>query len=226
MKKSVKRTSSRIAGSRKRSSKSRVQRSSSRIAGQRKHTKSRASRKPLEHALAAFAALAKRERLRWYVFGAQAVGFHGFTRASLDLDITIDLGERPLAPLLAKLARAGFAARFSDDAFIAATRVVPMTHTATRLPIDLVLAGPGLEQMFLDRVETRAVGRDAIPVLRIEDLIVTKVLASRPKDLEDVRELLAIATIRHEEVEPLLSMIEQALERGDLVSLYRRLRAA
>jgi hypothetical protein len=34
------------------------------------------------------------------VFGAQAVAFHGSSRATADLDITLDLGERPLAPFV------------------------------------------------------------------------------------------------------------------------------
>lgn len=160
------------------------------------------------------------------MFGAQAVNLHGFPRATADLDLTIDLGSLTPRALITALDHAGFSARFADDGFIAATRVIPVVHRATALPIDLVLAGPGLEQQFLDEVQLRPVGGRQVPVLSPENLIVTKLLASRPKDLEDVRELLANhgATLNHTRIGELLELLEEALGQSDLVSVYSRLR--
>lgn len=175
--------------------------------------------------LVAFAGLAKRERLRWYLFGAQAVAVYGVQRASADLDITIDLGDRTLDDLAEPFARAGFAARFADRAFAAATRVFPVVHTASSWPIDLVLAGPGLEQEFLARARGHTVARTRISVLSPEDLIVTKLLAQRPKDLEDVRGLVRkVATLDHAQIVKTLARLEAALDRSDLRPLYAKLR--
>ncbi|MEO6772531.1 MAG: DUF6036 family nucleotidyltransferase [Kofleriaceae bacterium] len=178
-----------------------------------------------EAALVAFASLAKRLGLRWYVFGAQAVNLHGFPRTTADLDLTIELGDRSIEQVMAALIKAGFLPRFADAAFIASTRVIPVVHGASAFPIDLVLAGPGLEERFLDEVVLRKVGRSSIPLLSVENLIVTKLLAARPKDLEDVRELIAIRDVDHAKVEELLSILEAALDQSDLRPLYRRLRA-
>jgi len=180
-----------------------------------------------EVALVAFADLAKRLGLRWYVFGAQAVNIHGVPRATADLDLTIDLPQGPTSSFLRALEAAGFTARFSDPEFVAATRVLPVVHRASALPIDLVLAGPGLEQRFLEELHIEKIGRRAIPVLSPENLVVTKLLAGRAKDLEDVRELLARrrATIDHVHVEGLLSQLEAALDQHDLLPLYRKLRS-
>lgn len=177
-------------------------------------------------ALVAFADLAERLRLRWYVFGAQAVNLHGFPRATADLDLTIDLGTLAPRALVAELDKAGFSARFADEEFIAATRVIPIVHRASKLPIDLVIAGPGLEQQFLDEVQLQRIGNRRIPVLSPENLIVTKLLAARPKDLEDVRELIASrgSSLDHERIGELLALLERALDQSDLVPLYRRLR--
>lgn len=180
-----------------------------------------------EAALVAFAQLAEKLRIRWYVFGAHAVNFHGFARATADLDLTIELGELALAKLIAKLRSVGFSPRFADEAFIATTRVIPVVHLATKLPIDLVLAGPGLEQKFFDEIEVRRIAKRDIPVLSLENLIVTKLLAGRVKDLEDIRELVAIhkGSLRHRDVHDLLELLEQALGRSDLVPLYQNLRS-
>jgi hypothetical protein len=160
------------------------------------------------------------------VFGAQAVNLHGFPRATADLDLTIELGRITPRGLIRELEAAGFSARFADDAFITATRVIPVVHRATKLPVDLVLAGPGLEQQFLDEVQLQRIGNRRIPVLSPENLIVTKLLAARPKDLEDVRELVASrgASLDHARIGALLEQLEQALGQSDLIPLYRRLR--
>jgi hypothetical protein len=160
------------------------------------------------------------------VFGAQAVNLYGFPRATADLDLTIELGQLAAAKLVDVLSAVGFTPRFADAAFITATQVIPMVHGASEMPIDLVLAGSGLEQQFLDEVVVMQVAGCAIPVLSAENLVVTKLLAARPKDLEDVRELVAIRSLDHSRIDRLLALLEEALGQSDLRRLYRRLRSA
>ncbi len=185
-----------------------------------------ASEPPHVGALVAFADVARRAKLRWYVFGAQAVNLHGFPRATADLDVTIELGTQTMSTLIGLLVKAGFEPRFADEAFAKATRVMPVVHLASGLPVDLVIAGPGLEQRFLDEVELHRIGRRQIPVLSAENLIVTKLLAGRPKDLEDVRELLAVRAggLAYAQIDQLLTLVEQALDQHDLRPLFTRLR--
>ena len=179
---------------------------------------------PHEVALGAFAKLATARRLRWYVFGAQAVNLYGFPRATADLDLTIEIAAEELAGFIDELEREGFEARFPDLAFIAASRVIPVVHRTSGLPIDLVLAGPGLEQRFLDEVALMTVGRRKIPVLSPENLVVTKLLAGRPKDLEDIRELVAgRPDLDRDRIERTVRELESALEQSDLLPLFRRL---
>lgn len=162
------------------------------------------------------------------MFGAQAVNFHGIPRATADLDLTIDLGDLTIRELLPILAKAGFKPRFQDEAFAAATHVIPVVHHATAIPIDLVVAGHGLEQRFLDEVQLERIARRVIPILSPENLVVTKILAGRPKDLEDVRELIARRgdSLDHERIDEVLALLEQALGQSDLRPLMRNLRAA
>ncbi len=157
------------------------------------------------------------------MFGAEAVNLYGFPRRTADLDLTIDLGRRRAIELVPRLQRAGFEPRFPDEAFIVSTRVIPVVHRTSKLPIDLVLAGPGLEQLFLDSVQRHRIGKVDIPVIAPEHLVVTKLLAGRPKDLDDVRELLAIRALDRAAIEALLLELESALDQSDLVPLFRSL---
>ena len=118
---------------------------------------------------------------------------------------------------------AGFrlAESFSDE-FVKATRVLPLIHQSTGMPLDIVLAGPGLEEQFLDRAVAVALDDFTVPVISPEDLLVTKLLAGRQKDVEDIRGVLRVRSglldldyIRHT-----ITMIEDALGQSDLRPLF------
>jgi hypothetical protein len=98
------------------------------------------------------------------------VNLYGFPRKTADLDLTIDLEDRDPVAVIDKLRSAGFDSRFDDD-FVQATRVIPVVHRATKLPIDLVLAGPGLEQIFLENVRHHRLASIDIPVIAPDHLV-------------------------------------------------------
>jgi Nucleotidyl transferase AbiEii toxin, Type IV TA system len=167
--------------------------------------------------------------VRWFLFGAQAAILYGVARLSADVDVTVDLGTRPATDLVAALGDAGFELRVSDAAgFVEATRVLPFLHRASRLPLDVVLAGPGLEEQFFAGVREQLVGPVSVPVVGVEDLVAMKVLAGRPRDLDDVA---AIARVRRDgldldRIRATLRLLERALDRSDLVTELDRVVAA
>ena len=159
---------------------------------------------------------------RWYVFGAQAAILRGAVRHTEDVDFTIDLAGRATRDLVDALATRGVALRVTDaDDFIAATQVLPLVHRASGTPIDVVLAGSALEARFFDRAESITVDGVDIRVPCIEDLLVMKVLAARPKDLEDVA-AIAAANPDHDAaaVRETRREIEAAIEHDDLLPAY------
>jgi hypothetical protein len=178
--------------------------------------------------LAAAEPVLRRSGSRWYVFGAQAVTVWGRPRLSSDVDITAAIAG-PHDEFVAAMQRAGFDLRVADwQEFLDRTRVLPLLHRASEMPLDIVLAGPGLEEEFLNRAIAVELAGLTVPLISPEDLVVTKVLAGRPKDLEDVRGILEE---RHEaldlaRVRSLLGLLEQALSRADLASEFEKLLAA
>jgi Nucleotidyltransferase of unknown function (DUF6036) len=178
--------------------------------------------------LGAAAAVLRRGGNRWYLFGAQAVAVWGRPRLSADVDITAAITS-PHDEFVAAMEAAGFDLRVSDwRPFLARTRVLPLVHRATELPLDVVFAGPGLEDDFLDRARTVDLAGMMVPVISPEDLVVTKLLAGRAKDVEDVRTILQE---RHPNLDlvrirDLLGLLQQALSRSDLASEFEILLAA
>lgn len=179
---------------------------------------------PVADVLAALAARFDREGLRWYLFGARAATLWGRPRTSLDVDVTVELPPDRVRDLVSALEADGFRLRVQSgvEEFVARTRVLPLLHLASDTPVDVVLAGPGIEERFLERAVDVPLGDRMIPVIAPEHLIVTKVLAGRPKDIEDVRGILAerAASLDVEEIRSLLESLQEALGQSDLLPLF------
>jgi hypothetical protein len=90
------------------------------------------------------------------------------------------------------------------------------------MPLDVVLAGPGLEEAFLARARRVDLGGVVVPVLAPEDLVVTKILAGRPKDRDDVIGILRErgANLDLGLIRETLRMVERELDQSDLVPAF------
>jgi hypothetical protein len=159
---------------------------------------------------------------RWYVFGAQAVMVYGVPRLSADVDVTLAL--EPDAPerFARDMETAGFTLRVDNPDFVRRTRVMPFIHVETGMPLDVVLAGSGLEEAFLDRAVPTDIGGTTVPILDLPDLIVAKVLAGRPKDFEDATALWRIhgSHLDAVRIRQTLAQLEEALSQNDLVPSF------
>ncbi len=165
-------------------------------------------------------------RIRWYLFGAQAAIIYGSARVTMDVDVTISVANERIGPLVTALLKGGFASRTQDlDAFIARSRVIPLFHKRNRMPLDLVVARDSLEAVFLARARPLDIGGVTIPVISAEDLIVAKLFAGRPRDIEDVRAVIGAVgsglDLRH--IRTLLGQLDEAEDRADLLPALERL---
>lgn len=182
-------------------------------------------RSPVADLLAGLATGLDRLGIAWYLFGARAAILYGVARLTADVDVTVRLPDTiSNESLVAELASHGFRARVTDPGFIERTRVIPFVHTPTSVPLDLVLAGPGLEDRFFARIVIRTVDGVRVPVASAEDVIVMKVLAGRPKDIDDV---VAIAASQEDaldvpHIRRTLHDLEQALSQSDLGPAFER----
>lgn len=161
---------------------------------------------------------------RWYLFGAQAALVHGASRLTADVDATVLPDPPGTEEILCSVRMHGFEMRPVASDFIERTRVIPLVHVATQIQTDLVLGGPGLEELFLQRAIEHDVEGVLVPVASAEDLIAMKILGGRAKDLDDVRSLLAANADRLDlaQVHRVLEELESALDRKDLVAELQR----
>lgn len=162
--------------------------------------------------------------VRWYVFGAQAALVWGRPRLTTDVDVTVQ-STVSTHELVAALERRGFSLRVDGtEVFIDSTRVVPFDHRASSLALDVVLGGPGLEELFLERAVSVDVAGTLVPFISPEDLVVTKLLAGREKDIDDVRGVLSErgAALDVARIRTTLGLLEDALGQSDLTPMLER----
>jgi hypothetical protein len=151
---------------------------------------------------------------RWYVFGAQAVIVYGVPRLSADVDVTLALVPDEPERFAGEMEAAGFALRVDDPDFVRRTRVMLFVHLPTGMPLDVVLAGSGLEEEFLSRAKAVDVGGTSVPFIDLGDLIIAKVLAGRPKDVDDATALWRLhgSTLDADRIRGTLGLLEEALK--------------
>lgn len=178
-------------------------------------------RSPVADLLGELSRTFERLGVGWYVFGAQAAVIHGASRLTIDVDVTVLLGDRETRILTEALVANGFTLTFDDPEFIEQTRVIASVHPPSGLSIDVVLGGPGMEQLFLEQAELHEIQGVSVPVARAADIIVMKVLAGRPKDHDDVVAILeAQPDLPVDEVRRGLALLEDALGQSDLLPAF------
>jgi len=144
----------------------------------------------------------------------------GRPRMTGDIDVTAEIALDDVRGFATTMDGVGFSLRVTDmEDFVARTRVLPFMHEASGIPVDVVLAGRGLEEQFLARVVMNRIGTVEVPVISPEDLVVTKLLAGRPKDIDDVRGILRerARELNLDQIRSILELLEEALGQSDLL---------
>lgn len=132
------------------------------------------------------------ERIPAMIIGGVAASVLGRPRLTQDIDALAVLPERDWARALGSAAAFGIVPRISDAlAFAARSRVLLMRHAASGIDLDITFSGLSFEQAAVERSRFHDIAGVSVRLPRVEDLLVMKAIARRPKDLEDIRGLLA-----------------------------------
>jgi hypothetical protein len=131
--------------------------------------------------------------LPWMIIGGVAVIASGVPRYTADIDLTVSASDEPPERIIAALRRHGIVPRIEGAAAFARERhVVLLRHEASGVPLDISLAWLPFEEEAIRA--SREADYAGVPVRlpRVDDLIIYKLVAARPRDVEDVERLLAL----------------------------------
>jgi hypothetical protein len=129
--------------------------------------------------------------LPYMVFGGQAVLLYGEPRLTRDIDVTLGVDPSELARVSGAVQSLGLRVLTEKpEEFVRETLVLPVIDPGTGIRVDFVFSLSGFERAAIERSRTIDVGGVGVQFVSPEDLIVMKLLAGRPRDLEDVAAIL------------------------------------
>jgi len=129
----------------------------------------------------------------WMIIGGVAVIAHGVPRYTADVDATVSAPDEPLERIFDVFARQHIVPRIDGAlAFALERQIVLLRHEPSGVDLDVSLAWLPFELEAIRRSETRDYAGVIIRIPRPDDLVIYKLVAARPRDLEDVERLLLL----------------------------------
>lgn len=159
------------------------------------------------------------------VIGGIAVGIWGEPRATRDADLKIQLERRDAERLLTVLAPA-YASLLPDPREALRRQAMLFVQDADGIRMDLLLADTSYDVVAIQR--GREVEVEPGVTLRLcspEDLVIYKLISTRPRDHEDVKGIVRRQgdVLDHKYVLNWLRQFEKALDDSTMVAEYKQL---
>ena len=143
----------------------------------------------LEGGVAEVASVLESVSLPYMLIGGLAVSVWGEPRSTLDSDWTVWAEPDELAATVENLSRRLRVLVANPLDFVTSTRVLPVT-TSGGVRADIIFGMLPWEREAIGRAKSKDIGGKQIRVAAVEDLILTKIISERQKDLNDCRLLL------------------------------------
>jgi hypothetical protein len=126
------------------------------------------------------------------LIGGVAASVLGEPRLTQDVDALAIVPESDWGTTLAGAAPFGILPRIEHALeFARRSRVLLMRHVASGIDLDVTLGGLSFEETAVANCQVHRIGGVSVRLPRVEDLLIMKAIARRPKDLQDIRGLLA-----------------------------------
>ena len=131
-------------------------------------------------------------RIPYIVIGGQAVLQHGEPRFTRDIDISLGVDNGAVEQVLAAVSQCGLKPLVdSPRTFVERTWILPVHDPATEIRADFAFTFSPFERQAIEHAVRFRIGGCDVAFATAEDLIIHKLFAGRPRDIEDIRGVLA-----------------------------------
>ena len=136
-----------------------------------------------------FLQLLNSKKVEYLVIGGYAVGYHGYPRATGDMDIWISINEKNALKMVNALKEFGFdIPELKKEMFLQKEKIIRMGVPPMRLEIITTIDGVDFEKCFNNRV-IADFKSFKVNFISKGDLLTNKRASGRPKDLVDYSKL-------------------------------------
>ena len=136
-----------------------------------------------------FLKLLNSHKVEYLLIGGYAVGYHGYPRATADMDIWIGISEKNAQKLVFVLKEFGFdLPEIKEELFLQENKVLRMGNAPIRIELLTTISGVDFKTCYKDRVEDIIDGIN-IKFINLKNLKENKKASGRHKDLDDLDKL-------------------------------------
>lgn len=136
-----------------------------------------------------FLKLLKEYDVRYLLIGGYAVGYHGYARATEDMDIWIAVQLDNAQKLVSTLKAFGFDhPDLKTELFLQEKKIIRMGHPPMRLEITTSISGIEFDECYQTRIVDELDGVE-VNVIDLENLKRNKKASGRTKDIADIEKL-------------------------------------
>ena len=136
-----------------------------------------------------FLKLLNEKGVRYLLIGGYAVGYHGYPRATGDMDVWIAIHPENAQKMVAVLKDFGFDnPELTPELFLQKNKIIRMGHPPMRLEISTGISGVEFEECYNSRVVDMLDGVE-VNIIDLPHLKANKKAAGRLKDLADLENL-------------------------------------
>lgn len=127
-------------------------------------------------------------RIDYMIIGGQAVLVYGEPRLTKDIDITIGLDPAEKGRIIEFVKSNDLSILVQNiEQFIDETFVLPCDSKKHKLRVDFILSNSEYEMRAFKRVNEIEIDGYKVKFASVEDLIIHKIIAGRPRDIEDIK---------------------------------------
>ena len=136
-----------------------------------------------------FLRLLNSKQVEYLLVGGYAVGYHGYSRATADMDIWIATNTRNAAKTVEAIREFGFSvAELSADLFLRENNVIRMGVPPLRIELLTTISGVTFDECYGERI-TDVLDDVEVSLISLKHLKANKRAAGRLKDLADLEYL-------------------------------------
>jgi hypothetical protein len=133
-----------------------------------------------------FLRLLRAHGVEYLLIGGWAVGYHGYPRATDDLDVWIAIAPANAARVVDVLKEFGFdVPELSADLFLQEDQIVRMGVAPVRIELSTSISGVAFPECYGERLETLLDG-EPVSLISLRHLKINKKASGRSKDLADL----------------------------------------
>lgn len=136
-----------------------------------------------------FLKLLNANRVKYLLIGGYAVAYHGFPRATGDMDIWVDMEKTNAEKVVSALKSLGFdLPSLTPALFLKEDQIIRMGNPPYRIEISTTISGVLFEDCYPNRIVAN-IGGIETPIIDLISLKTNKKAAGRYKDLNDLENL-------------------------------------